>query len=188
MRQPKFLRHLVEKFLLKGDEGNANLHAGIMPVWDTQPLGVTRLPEVPCKIFESIATDQERDLAGIEVNEPLMFTQREGFGANDSEVIFRNMPVGIIFRWKFNVAVEDGGLTGPITWTAAIDISGTATTIYLQLGVFNPDCTCPQLFDTGWLFSQHAIDLLVRVASINPVSQDVIFSSQLCLYPNRELC
>ena len=188
MRQPKFLRHLVEKFLLKGDEGNANLQPGIMPVWETQPLGVTRLPEVPCKIFESGALSADRDFTGLEVNEPLNFSGRARFTVGGSFTIFSNIPVGTIFRWKFGVAIEDGLLTGPITWTGEINISVIGTTIFETVGIFNAECICSQFFDSGWIFSQHPVDLVTKVATLNPASQSLFFSSQLCLYPNRELC
>jgi len=189
MRQPKFLRHLVEKFLLKGDEGNANLHSGIMPCWDMQPIGVTRLPEVPCKISEVITTDGTLSFQTTTIEEPVHFSHIRNQTTNFGEqLIVTDLPVGTIFRWITNVCLEDEALTGPITIQRSVFRANTINRIYQDICRFNAGCVCPLTWDTGWLYSQFTVDLGIGVATINPVGQTVVFSSQLCLYPNRELC
>jgi len=190
MRQPKFLRHLVEKFLLKGQEANANLYPGILPIWETQPLGVTRLPEVPCRLQSRTADNVPLALQAIDAfEEPVNFSfVRTETDNHTNRIIVSNMPAGTIFRWKIKVSIANGSLTGPIFVAATVRLADIFTIFWEANCTFNPDCTCAIEFDTGWVFHQNILDLGIIVGTINPAVQTVRFSNQLCVYPNRELC
>jgi len=183
MRQPKFLRHLVEKFLLKGDEGNANLQPGIMACWDLQPIGVTRLPISVMRIRE-YDSDIELDLSG-ELTEPQVWTSLMGQTSNGSAIFGGNIPAGAIFQF-------DTIITGALAPTQAVgvevsvNIAGGGALIWSSPHFFNTLGTGPLHIVSPFMCYQQDVDLSVTVATIDPVGQIIRFATIICLFPNRE--
>jgi len=183
MRQPKFLRHLVEKFLLKGDEGNANLQPGIMTCWDLQPIGVTRLPISVMRII-SYVRDATIDLSA-EIDEPRVWTSLIGQGSNATVVIGSAIPAGTIIQFDSTVTA---GLvpTGVMNVSIQLAIAGTGTVVYGMDAFMQPEINGPLHFVSPFMCYAQDLDLEIEVSLINPVAQALDFSTVICLFPNRE--
>ena len=183
MRQPKFLRHLVEKFLLKGSEGNASIYPGILPIWDTQPIGVTRLPISVMKI-DSYDRDNEVDVSG-ELTEPKVWTRETTQAAN----AIVDFAVGIPARTIIQVSSL---VTASLVPTSAVAINlylvlaGTDTPVWAQTAFFGIGMLGPIEFKSPFVIFDRPLDAAIEVSGIDPVGQNIRFSSEICLFPNRE--
>lgn len=183
MRQPKFLRHIVEKFLLKGQEANANLYPGILNVWDLQPIGVTRLPISVMKI-DAYLSNAPHDLSGA-LNAPTVWTQTEGETLNTTTNIGTGIPAGTIIQF-------DSLVTASLVPTAAVffamrlTVPGGGALVFSVEGNFGIGQTGPMNFNSPFMIFGQDLDLSITVLTINPASQVITFSTTICLFPNRE--
>jgi len=183
-RQPKFDRHITEKFQLKAQEAKAFLHPGILPVWDTQPLGVTKLP-ISAMFNGGYHRDTGVDLEGDRHFAPTVYNLSWRRTTTSVVTIFSNIAVGEIIHVEADLSAEVTP-TGPITCQVHITDSGLNRWNNL-LTVFNPICACTVNLKTPFIYTQGTTSLGIRVGNINGVGQAIEFSIQLCIFPSREL-
>lgn len=182
MRQPRFLRHLVEKFLQKGQEANANLYPGILPIWETQPIGVTRLPISVMKV-DSYVRDLVQDLSG-ELNEPRVWTQLTNQAGNAEVVIASGIPAGTIIQLDTLITPALAPTAGVLVALRLIIPGGSA--VWAGEALLGIDALGPLHFESPFLIFDRILDIVIEVAGISPVGQTIKFSTTICLFPNRE--
>lgn len=183
MRQPKFLRHLVEKFLLKGQEANSNLYPGILPVWDTQPIGVTRLPISVMKI-DSYVSNSPLDVSA-ELTEPRVWSQAEDENADNSENIFTGIQPRTIFQFE-SILTGDLLPTSEVFVALRVRLAGGGAVVFSQEGEFGVNQVGPIHFKSPFMIFDRELEIFETVATLNPAFNVIHFNSTLCLFPNRE--
>jgi len=183
MRQPRFLRHLVEKFLQKGQEANANLYPGILPIWETQPIGVTRLPISVMRI-DSYVSNTPIDVSG-DLDVPTVWTQAEDVAANETVNVFTGIAANVIIQ--FDSLVTNDLLPATENFFALrVREAGGGAVIFSQEGQFGESFTGPIHLTSPFMIFPRAVEIAATVANIGPAFQQIHFNTTLCLFPNRE--
>ena len=182
-RQPKFLRHLVEKFLLKGDEANACLLPCIQPIWDTQPIGVTRLP-VSAMFIGGYSRDTGNDQDNIPHTAPTTYSLGWRRTANGVVTIMSNIARGEIVKVEADISLEVTP-TSPITCQVHVTNAASGV-VHNLLTVFNPIGGSTVHLETPYLWQLEETNIGIRVATISGVGQAIEFDIKVCIFPNRE--
>jgi len=182
-RQPKFDRHITEKFQLKAQEAKAFLHPGISVVWEAQPIGITRIPS-SALIFGGRKDGFTFDIGEVRHQVPTFYNTLWDVVSNTTKNSLINIARGEIVQVEVDIGVQVTP-TGPITAQLLIETAVAGTNICLT-HTFNPISADTRHFRTPFMWSEESMDVAFKVLTINGVGQKVVFNAISKIYPSRE--
>jgi len=182
-RQPKFDKHITEKFQLKAQEAKAFLHAGILPVWETQPIGVTRLPISALK-FGGRKDGFGFAIDGVRHTVPTFYTTSWDITINSEKTSLSGIARGEIVQIEVDIGLE---VTPATVIRAELFIETEGNIRHFQLvNWFNALSTATRHFSSPFIWADDLMDIVFKVSTINGVAQSVNFNAITSIFPSRE--
>jgi len=184
-RQPKFDRHITEKFQLKAQEAKPFLYPGISNIWELQPIGVTRLPMSVMRIgVNSFKSGFGLNLAGLRHTVPTLYNMLKDISVNETHNAISRIARGEIVQVEVEIGAEVTP-TGPIRADLQI-VDQDDNLLFRMSSIFNPICACNHTLKTPFMWSEELLDVQFKVSTINGVSQSINFGAKISIFPNRE--
>jgi len=182
-RQPKFDRHITDKFQLKAQEAKPFLYPGISNIWELQPIGVTRLPICAVK-FGGIKSGFTFDLDGARHVVPTFYTTSWDITSNTSKSSLIQIARGEILQIEVDIGCEVTP-TGPIRAEVFIETEGNIRHFQV-VNFLNPISADTRHFSSPFIWADDLMDIVFKVSTINGVAQSVNFNMISSIFPSRE--
>jgi len=183
-RQPKFDKHITEKFQLKAQEAKAFLHPGILNVWEAQPIGVTRLPISAVK-FGGIKNGFGFALAGVRHVVPTFYTTSWDITTNSEKTTLSKIARGEIVQIEVDIgcAVTPDSVIRAEMFIETVEDNIRHFQVVNWLNAISADT---RHFSSPFIWADDLMDIVFKVSTINGVSQSVNFNAITSIFPSRE--